>query len=209
MSKREYPSSIEASKDLRFLVVGTGRSGSRWASGVWTNIGFPCGHEWVFNPWLTCKPHSFVADANHQAAPFLREVKEANPEILIFHQLRNPFDYVASVYGESSFLAPSLHESFMLRHIDMDAEDEVTAAMQVWVKWNDLIAPFSDFTYPVECCDQTTINTCLELLGEESRPVDLDQPRNVHRRMRKLDKSHVRESDYWPEFEEAIARYGY
>lgn len=218
MSKKvvnmEYPTSIEACRDLRFLVASTGRSGSRWIAGVWTNLGFPCSHERIFNPWLRAKPHSFVCDASQQSGAVLKEVKEAHPHILVFHQLRNPYDYVASMYGEgSSLLRPSTNERFLLKYIDMDAEDAVSASMQLWVKWNDRIAPYADFTYHVEACNVGKMKEMLALLGEKREDEEIldafRTERNVHLKRWKLDREEVRSSSYFPEFEEAMKRYGY
>jgi len=167
----------------------------------------------VFNPWLRAKPHSYTADSSQQSGAILKEVKETYPDILVFHQLRNPYDYVASMYGESSFLTPSTSEAFLLSYIDMDATDTVSASMQVWVKWNDRIAPYSDFTYRVEECNAGTIGQMLGMLGESRSTEEIvrafDTERNVHRKIKKLERSQVKESPYFPQFKEAMERYGY
>jgi hypothetical protein len=36
---------------MKFVVAGTGRSGTGYASELFTRLGLPCGHEDVFGPW--------------------------------------------------------------------------------------------------------------------------------------------------------------
>lgn len=82
-----------------FLVTGCGRSGTGWASALFTALGYPCGHEELFNPWQEgplSKPES-----SWLAIPHLDSLPTGTPVLQI---MRDPYLVVQSAV-ERGFLA--------------------------------------------------------------------------------------------------------
>lgn len=80
----------------RFVVVGCGRSGTRYASELFSRMGIKCGHQRVFNrpelKFLEWK--DFVGDSSAFAVPSLNLVDD---NTLVIHQVRNPWRVVQSL----------------------------------------------------------------------------------------------------------------
>ena len=199
---------------LRFLIAGTGRSGSKYVAGVFTRLGLECGHEHVFNATTSQRdPDGPVGDSSHQCAPYLQAVRDEYPDVIVFHQLRNPVKYVQSLCGEMWFPEPSGNEQWMLGHVDIQGTDPVDTAMQMWVAWNDMIAFHSHLTYKVEDLRVGKVRSMLSLLGEKRSDDEIREAlkasRNQHHKSNVVQESQIRQSTYYPEFQEAALSYGY
>lgn len=86
---------------LRYLVAGTGRSGTAFISRALTLAGGRCGHESVLNHdragsrrRLRTNPEDLLGDSSLAAFAYLLEPELA--EVPVLHLLRNPVDVVAS-----------------------------------------------------------------------------------------------------------------
>jgi len=103
---------------LKFIITGTGRSGTVYMARVLTDLGIPCGHESIFNHdqekkiiqrfygfipptiskcsenfgWLDLR--SIVADSSYMAVPYLNY--EDICDIPIIHVVRNPLSVISS-----------------------------------------------------------------------------------------------------------------
>lgn len=74
-------------------IVGTGRSGSGYISKALTACGFPTGHEEWYNPFHV-HAEGLMADSSWCAlAP---EFEEVVRNTTVWHQVRNPFNVIAS-----------------------------------------------------------------------------------------------------------------
>lgn len=117
---------------LRYVVTGTGRSGTVYLARLLTAAGLPCGHESFFTPWgldmararlaghapvyssaisveaggdWVPKPDELVADSSYMAAPYL--YSDLLEGACIIHAVRHPIAVINSfVLGLGYFLEP-------------------------------------------------------------------------------------------------------
>lgn len=75
-----------------FLVTGCGRSGTAWAAHLFTDMGYPCGHEVVFSPWASGPLDR--SDSSWLAVPHLPSLPADTP---ILRVMRDPYLVVQSI----------------------------------------------------------------------------------------------------------------
>jgi hypothetical protein len=116
-------------KKLKYLVTGTGRSGTVYMSRLLTNMGIMCGHESIFTPLgfeeaknriknpqlirtskVSMMDKGFLFDSNIQiaessymAAPYINQEILKNTKII--HVMRNPIKSISSTYYDANFFA--------------------------------------------------------------------------------------------------------
>lgn len=116
-------------KKLKFLITGTGRSGTVYMCRLLTSMGIMCGHESIFTPYgleeaynrlknpqliKTSKvskldenfifdPDLQIAESSYMSAPFLDNKIIENTKII--HVIRNPIKVISSTYYDANFFA--------------------------------------------------------------------------------------------------------
>lgn len=82
----------------RFVVTGTGRSGTGFIAAVLAEAGLRCGHETLFGPRTRRVPpfDALDGDISWLAAPFVGALP---PGTVVLHQLRDPVEVVSSWVG--------------------------------------------------------------------------------------------------------------
>lgn len=211
-------------KNLRFLVAGTGRNGSRWIAEVLTGLGLLCGHEkFPMNgrPAQHLDDDGFVGDASFQCVPHLRKVRELSPGIVIFHQVREPLGYVTSIMGsggfEHSMTTASPHGKYQMDNVVPKIHpgpDRVTTAMKMWVHWNDMATPYANMRYRVEDVTPYRVRDILAWLGERRSLDEIEEAMekawpNVHIKSGLDYEERFRKSTFYPEMKAAAKFYGY
>lgn len=96
-----------------FLITGCGRSGTGWAAALFTALGYPCGHEQVYDvngPGLFTRP-----DSSWLAVPHAPRTPPGTP---ILRVVRDPYLVVQSVMARG-FLAytDGEYERYVTRHM--------------------------------------------------------------------------------------------
>jgi hypothetical protein len=110
---------------LKYIVTGTGRSGTVFMARVLTDLGVPCGHESIFNhdaevvvmrrfhgfdpPTISiCSDNSgwlnlnnIIADSSYMAMPYL-DHEDIN-EVPVIHVVRNPLAVISSFVKDLSY----------------------------------------------------------------------------------------------------------
>ena len=133
-------------KSLKYLVVGTGRSGTVFMSRFLTSLGIVCGHESIFTHYgleeaikrlqnpdriqnsavsedgdrLNIDSSLQVAESSYMAAPFLNHNFLKDTKII--HVVRNPIKTISSLYFDAQFFneeeLPQIpYYNFVLRYI--------------------------------------------------------------------------------------------
>ena len=120
---------------LKFLLVGTFRSGTGYAAQVLNRAGVPCGHGWVYSPdGVRRYPHvEIVGDAAPLAAPSAGDFNG-----LVLHQVRDPLKVIGSIVGSAPAKNPLTNgpESvFVARHFVANG-GPLDDAMRYYVEWN-------------------------------------------------------------------------
>lgn len=176
---------------MRFVVTGTGRSGTGFAAALFNNAGVPCGHESVFGPerglrdpcigrmprrplrragvhlrrlsaeWRVRRTE-LEGDASWMAVPRLSRFRGA-----VFLQVRDPLEVVSSFQG-TRFFMPEQHGQaqtrFAMAFYD-PCGDPVVDAMRWWVLWNARAEAHATLTYRLEDLDAALFGQILELAG--------------------------------------------
>src|ERR1035441_10724198 len=90
---------------VRFVIVGTGRSGTKYASELFSQLGIPCGHESFFDPGHAAQDN-LAGDASFGVVPFLNKFSG-----VVFHQVRHPLSVLSSIAATKFFESPVPYRS--------------------------------------------------------------------------------------------------
>lgn len=143
--------------NLKFIITGTGRSGSGYIAQLLSAVGIPTGHEGVFNPMRT-KREDLKGDSSWQAVPYLSEF-----EGIVLHQTRHPAKFIRSMVTASPqfFLTP-FHPYGCQRlaapwakKVLPSGETHPTLewAARYYIEWNELIEPHARYRFQIETPD--------------------------------------------------------
>ncbi len=150
---------------LSYVVVSTPRSATGWASQVLTAMGLQCGHETYYNLHLQQpenKNEGIWGDSSWLAVPFIKYLPSGT---IVLHQIRNPWDTIASLVGlgwfgpadeldpgEDGYLGFAI--AFAQGHmpyLGSDMDQHVNRAAAFWMVWHMMIELYakarSDLTY--------------------------------------------------------------
>ncbi len=160
------PIAGDAAGSLRFVLVGSGRSGTRYAATVFSQLGMPCGHEAVFG-WRQEVPANLVGDASFCAVPYLGS--SAKPRA-VFHQVRHPLAVLRSIIATGFFADPgqfSPHLELIERSLPeiKRRQTPLAKAMYFIVRWNRMCEPFAHLRWRVEALDAPTLSHAAHLAG--------------------------------------------
>jgi len=81
-------------KNLKYIITGSGRSGTGYMAQLLTLNGIPCGHEEVFNLSSHAVPgnNELSADSSWLSVPYLKDYKD----LQVYHVVRNPVKVIES-----------------------------------------------------------------------------------------------------------------
>ena len=143
----------------RFVVAGCSRSGTTYTAKLMSALGYPCGHERIFNIWriyglgeLSDPMTAFYGsdakqgDASFLSIPYLDQLPEGT---VVLHQIRNPLEVIRSHMGIRFFADPYEQSIYLANEhpqiIDFlrdhspeifEADTEVGRCMRYWYYWN-------------------------------------------------------------------------
>lgn len=135
---------------MRFLVTGTGRSGTGYVAKTLAEFfGEPVGHEGVFTPRGPVNPSGYLGDSSWLAVPYLSEVK-----IPVVHVVRDYREVAKSMRGIGFFLHSDAHGEYARFALNtcpgiesIPIEDR--EAWFIWM-WNSLIDPYITLRFRLE-----------------------------------------------------------
>lgn len=125
-----------------FVVVGTGRHGSKWTAEVLTAAGVPCGHEEWWNPTGERRP-GLAGDSSWCALPWLPWHRGP-----VVHQVRHPLAVI-----ESWLKAPEWGPYLDLKHAVAGYHPDdgpLRQAMRWWVSCNLVAEARADARWRLE-----------------------------------------------------------
>ena len=129
--------------NLRYIIVGTGRSGTKYTSYNLNLNDIVCGHENIFNPEKAFpeKDNKFIAESSWLAVPYLKYYTD----LKLYHVVRDPVKVIESYVNRGFFsgedpYAPS-YKKFLIKHLPeiSDISDSVEASIFHVVEWSKLI----------------------------------------------------------------------
>ena len=155
---------------LRFLVVGTIRSGTAYTAQVLNRAGIACGHGWVYTPdGVRRYPHvEILGDAAPLAVPFVADFAG-----LVLHQVRHPLKVIGSLVGSTPTGNPLAHgpEGEFLMHHFVAHGDPLGDAMRYYVEWNSRCERHNGYLrYRIEDLDAGLILRIADLIGQAVDP---------------------------------------
>lgn len=188
---------------LRFVVVGTGRSATQYASRLFKKLGIRCGHENVFTRHGLMDPReNIIGDSSWGAAPFLDEFHG-----VVLHQVRHPLSVFNSMMGSP----PADRRPY----IDTKCPQEI-AAMRIYVGWNRMCEHGSPYVrYQVEELTPELVCGLCYIVGKE---VSLSLAKKALKEIPKNVNSKPRANYTWDELPDCMEkkelfkmgqRYGY
>lgn len=180
----------------RFLVMGSGRSGSGYISGVLRRAGVNCGHEEYWG--LHKRKYGLDGDSSWLGT-FDRGFSGVR-----FAQFRNPHSSVASIYS-SEFEGANEYQPYLmvrLQNVLLTGDREVDS-IRIWLTFNRQAWAKSEFWWRVEDLDSGVLQEIGRRTGlEVSRAAEAitEMPKDFNSRPRKQFE--------WPdckESEDAVA----
>ncbi len=149
---------------LRFVVVGTGRSGTKYAAELFTRLGIPCGHEASFSAEPSALAE-LAGDASFGMVPFLQDFTG-----VVFHQTRHPLAVLRSIVSTGFFTAPGPYAPYLdliTRSTPTlaDRPDPIDKAMHYIVQWNQMAEPFARLRWRVEDLPAPVLAEATRLAG--------------------------------------------
>lgn len=172
--------------DGKFLIVGTGRSGTGYMAEVLTESGLETGHEKVYNPqslrYVESGIHDFpywpkngFGDSSWMAVPYLGRFLEAGGKAV--HITRHPYDVLASLVGIGFLSMIGLHapyETFANYHMSHITGDFKTTRNRGEIilrnaefidQWLAKIGRFDLPTYKIEEMDEISLKKIFTDVG--------------------------------------------
>lgn len=169
--------------NLKYVITGTGRCGTRFAAKSFSSAGVRCGHEQVFRfRRVRAAPSHVVADSSWAALPYL-DHPVARGAILI-HLVRHPLKVIGSWAGNRSLTYPD--RAYQLGHriwdccaarllpalYEFDSLQEMGAYR--WVTWNRLIEEYTAQRESRFCRVEDGLAATIASLGEKGVPTYAD-----------------------------------
>ena len=144
----------------RFVIVGTGRSGTGYISKLLTASGVRCGHEEWWNPRGT-HADGLVGDAS-----WLATTELAGYEGFVFHQTRHPLDVITSM------VKVELHQPYLgwQQRLTGPLADPVQRSAVAYVMWNLAAERHAQFRWQVEQVTADVLHEIGRRVGRAVRP---------------------------------------
>src|ERR1039458_1320553 len=149
---------------VRFVIVGTGRSGTKYASELFSQLGIPCGHESFFDPGHAAQDN-LAGDASFGVVPFLNKFSG-----VVFHQVRHPLSVLSSIAATKFFESPVPYLPYLELIEDCLPEirqfaDPILKAVYYVVRWNRMCEAIAQLRWRVEDLDAKTLRRAAEIVG--------------------------------------------
>ena len=134
----------------KFVIIGTGRSGTTYIAELLTECGIPCGHETIFDYRGITKRFGYKGDVSWLALPYL-----SNFNGTVLHQTRHPMKVINSLLGINFFTHNSFEpfRNFASQYFYFSG-DEVNDAMRWYTNWNTWCEEYASFRFKVEELDE-------------------------------------------------------
>jgi hypothetical protein len=192
----------------RFVIVGTGRSGSGYISHLLTACGIRCGHESWWNPHGR-RERGLVGDSSWCA---LALVDWDTYRGHIFHQVRHPLDVIASYVHRQSFTSPFAKIKLPLLRED-PAGDPLRYGCRIWLDLNRRSSELTKACWRVEDVDADVVRMIGRTVGIVPRNVEaalrsVSTTTNSHGTQRRLRWEDL-PGDLVDEIEALAFEYGY
>lgn len=146
---------------MRFVIAGTGRSGTKWCATTLRVAGIYCGHEQMFSPEMLFhldgplpRHRHFAGDASFCAVPFLSRLDSFRRVLVVRHPLACAASWIRAGGLLRGGHRPGVSYRLAHDHPDvLDADDEQEATLRYWLGWNRRGVEHADRVAPIEDLD--------------------------------------------------------
>jgi hypothetical protein len=211
-----YP---EPCNDLKFVITGTGRCGTHYYQRLLSLLGIKVGHEYALSRSKTYTG-GMDGDVSFMAAPHCKSLSEHGVKIL--HVVRNPLGVIRSMMGNDThcFENPTdgtpLYKAHYAKITEEERENLLNATMLYWVRWNELIEPYADFTWRLEDDSIMLIHEILYEIGESRINIEVEKAmrealerRHPNKHDDKLQLHDLKGQPAWFQLKDTAQRFGY
>jgi hypothetical protein len=137
---------------MKLLITGCGRSGTAFIAKILRIVDLEATHEVLFNPVRCSWPHEHIGiESSWLAVPHLHKLPL---DVVVFHQLRNPFDVIRSLMGYDFFNRPEskAYRNFVYEHEPSIKKltTDIDRCIAYWILWNTRVQKRAEFTYQLE-----------------------------------------------------------
>ncbi len=168
---------------MRFIVTGSPRAGTRYASRLMAAIGFPCDHETTLRPSASVVdvvrwPTLNIGEASWMAWSLIPLM--VGYRVPILHTIRNPWDVIDSLTNRNHILNPMVNSDSGLQDVRelinaflpdlFKREQRIDRAAELVLGWNWLIAEHvpARFVYHVDRISISTVRGMLNFVDAEA-----------------------------------------
>lgn len=216
--------------ELKYLVVGTGRSGTVYMARLLSSLGIPCGHESIFSydgiskaitrlqdgaecsfissdvKWL--KPDAILnAECSYMAAPYLDHEILKNTKII--HAVRNPMKVITSFVDGFNYFKKNEgdYQKFIYKIFPelLDISNPYNRAAKYYILWNKMIEKRNNFFFNVE----SSPYKLMKYLGVEKDDYYRERNANHHRDLAYRDYEIIKDEKIRANLLELARKYGY
>lgn len=191
-------------KKRKLLIVGCGRSGTKYISELLKKNGFDVGHEQDGTDGIASWPMTITDGEDPPWGPSFREYKFD----AIVHQVRNPVKVISSCH---TILDKSWN--YIKKYIPIkETDSKLIMCAKYWYYWNLRAENLANFTYRIEDIDSTLPKLLKILRGKDYPSRLLDVSRDVNRRphcLISLEKVGREEKELYDKIINLSLRYGY
>jgi len=202
---------------MKYLVVGTARSGTGFISHLLNMNGIPCGHEDVFS-----LPHdkqsylenlgttTLMGESSWLAVPFLQSIKEVEPDIKLIHITRHPLKVFKSFY-DLGFLDDKesryYQEAFM-PYIETDAA--IDMLVSYYLMWYEMISQHERIVLDIDNINYRKVS---KLIGRAVSPINTVVNAKTETKINRFSideiRALVKSCRQYPELYALCASYGF
>ncbi len=208
---------------LRYLVIGTGRSGTGFMSKLLSLNNIPCGHEEIcgYPVERDCyieniRNTQLKAESSWLAVPFLEDIGKHYPDIRYILIVRHPVNVIKSFVELDFFKDTNMGGALQLvkRTIPgIDKLNPVESSMKYYIEWHKMISRFLRTTNHTVIHLENIEYFKLRLFLKKPFIKKLDEVVNTKPKTNTISKGDlikkIHESDMYTDFRQRAESYGY
>ena len=202
---------------MKYLIVGTPRSGTTFMSKLFTSAGWPTNHEaWFGNPGYGTWLRDATGEASWMALPFTEEVKRRNKDARIVHIIRNPLKVISSLMHSNFLTYKAFQRNAYTMYLksqlpEIVAYEDLDRYIFFWMRWNQECRKRADLTYRIEDINKDLGKIFKDLKMEVKEDVEFhsDKKTNGYKGVKQMKLKDFEECVFYDEFIKVAKEFGY
>jgi hypothetical protein len=135
--------------NIKYLIIGSPRSGTGYMSSIFNAAGIACGHEGIFS--LSSRidsevPKGLCAESSWLATHFVDYIREKSSKVKVIHVVRDPALTLKSLLGTGFYNGSGNIARY--RRFAFQVDESVKESIQQFIiNWNEEAARVADYTH--------------------------------------------------------------